>query len=332
MEKYPQTDWDIVVIGSGLAGLCAADDLCNAGLKTLIIDKGRGPGGRLAGRRIGEASFDFGAQFFTARTARFQATVEHWIEAGVAEEWYRSYPGQPHGHPRYRGVPTMSAIAKYLSRGKNLLQSTRVERIAQSATGWRVFVDQDQTFDTKGLLITCPVPQTLALLATNNIALPAAMQNRLQCIEYESCIAVMASLDSPTTIPYPGALSVEEGPIVWVSDNQQKMVSKLPSVTIHASDEYSSKNFDRDRQQVGRELIDLARSIMGDANILDFQVHGWRYSKPITPDKSESLLITQSTDLPPIAVAGDAFAGPRFEGAVVSGWSAAQQLLMAINN
>ena len=73
-----------------------------------------------------------------------------------------------------------------------------------------------------------------------------------------------------------------------------------------------------------KELMDAAKPYIGNSQIVDFQVHGWRYSKPISVDDSESLLITQSSQLPPIAVAGDAFAGPRFEGAVVSGWSAAK--------
>ena len=86
---------DVLIIGAGLAGLSAANDLRQAGRKVLVIDKGRGLGGRLAGRRIGDATFDHGAQFFTARESRFKAAVEGWIQAGVAEEWYSSYPGQP---------------------------------------------------------------------------------------------------------------------------------------------------------------------------------------------------------------------------------------------
>ena len=72
---------DVLIIGAGLAGLSAANKLKEAGRDVLVIDKGRGIGGRLAGRRIGEATFDHGAQFFTAREATFKATVEHWIKA-----------------------------------------------------------------------------------------------------------------------------------------------------------------------------------------------------------------------------------------------------------
>ena len=63
---------DTLVIGAGLSGLCAAGDLQQAGHSVLVVDKGRGLGGRLAGRRIGEASFDHGAQFMTTRHPRFQ--------------------------------------------------------------------------------------------------------------------------------------------------------------------------------------------------------------------------------------------------------------------
>ena len=56
---------DILIIGAGLAGLSAAVELQKAGKQVLVVDKGRGLGGRLAGRRIGDATFDHGAQFMT---------------------------------------------------------------------------------------------------------------------------------------------------------------------------------------------------------------------------------------------------------------------------
>lgn len=330
MNKHSQSELDVIVIGSGLAGLSAADELCSAGYSVLIIDKGRGIGGRLATRRIAEATFDYGAQFFTARSTRFKDCVREWIKAGIAEEWYSSYPGNPNGHPRFRGVPTMTAVAKHLGKGKNVQQATRVERLVQTSTGWKVLTDTDQAFEAKALLITCPVPQTLALLSSSNITIAESTLQRLRKIDYERCIAVLATLDKPSDIPAPGALYLEQGPIAWISDNQLKKLSSVPSITIHGSANFSLDHFDHDRQQVGQTLIEAAKPYIGNSQIIDFQVHGWRFSKPITVDDSESLLITQTTQLPPIAVAGDAFAGPRFEGAVVSGWSAAQILQTAL--
>lgn len=318
---------DVLIIGAGLAGLSAANKLKEAGRDVLVIDKGRGIGGRLAGRRIGEATFDHGAQFFTAREATFKATVEHWIKAGVAEEWYSSYPGQPNGHPRYRGVPAMTAVAKYLAEDIDILSATRVTGIDQQDSDWIAHLDNNETVNAKAMLITAPVPQTIDLLATGNIVIPADKQVRLKRIKYESCIAVLAILDGPTIIDPPGAIAIEQGPIAWITDNQQKGLSKVPAVTIHASGDYSATHWHDDRMMIGQQLIDAASTHLGNAEVTEYQVHGWRYSKPSVVDHANCLLLSESTNLPPLAVAGDAFAGPRFEGAVQSGWAAATSLI-----
>ena len=322
-----QPQFDIVIVGAGLAGLSAADELSTAGFKILLIDKGRSPGGRLASRKIGDAIFDHGAQFFTTRSARFKTTVSQWIETGLVEPWFHGSTNYPDGHPRYRGAPNMNAIAKGLAQDKNLLLSTRVEAIKAQDQGWQVLTDSDQTFSCRALLLTCPVPQTLALLANSHISLPIPLDSRLDNIEYDPCIAVLAVLDTPSKLPAPGALALNEGPIDWISDNQQKGISQIPAVTLHASAAFSADNFNRDRQMVGLELIKAARPLIGDANIRQFQVHGWKYSKPRNTDRERCLSVNDFCRLPPLVLAGDAFAGPKFEGAVSSGWAAASQLL-----
>ncbi len=318
---------DVLIIGAGLAGLSAANDLIQAGYNVLVVDKGRGLGGRLAGRRIGEATFDHGAQFMTAREARFKGVVAEWIQAGVAEEWYRSYPGQPNSHPRYRGVPTMTAIAKHLAIDMTVMRGTKADSISQQGNRWMAMLDNGETVVAKKMLITSPVPQTMDLLATGNIVLPADKLARLSRIQYEPSIAVMAVLDGPTAIEAPGAISLEKGPISWLSDNLQKGVSKIPAVTIHGSAEFSAHQFERDRMEAGQRLIDAATPFLGTAKVTQYQVHGWRYSKPTVVDDAPCMLVSEATDLPPLALAGDAFAGPRFEGAVQSGWAAAERLM-----
>ena len=326
-ESEPTHRADILIIGAGLAGLSAANDLQQAGYKALVVDKGRGLGGRLAGRRIGDATFDHGAQFMTARDSRFKASVAEWIEAGVAEEWYSSYPGHPNGHPRYRGVPTMTAVAKYLATDLEVMRATRVSKLAQQGQHWLGLLDNGEIVRAKALLITSPVPQTIDLLTSSDIQIAADQRARLERIAYEACIAVMAVLDGATAIPAPGASAFDDGPIAWISDNLQKGVSTIPAVTIHGGGAFSAEHFDADRMQVGQQLIDAAATCLGEAKVIEFQVHGWRYSKPTVVDREACMLLSEANGLPPLALAGDAFAGPRFEGAVLSGWAAAKRLI-----
>jgi predicted NAD/FAD-dependent oxidoreductase len=55
-----------------------------------------------------------------------------------------------------------------------------------------------------------------------------------------------------------------------------------------------------------------------------FQVHGWRYSKPMSVDPQPCAILHYN---PPLVLAGDAFGGPRVEGAALSGWAAAEAIL-----
>ncbi|MDP3490273.1 MAG: FAD-dependent oxidoreductase, partial [Phenylobacterium sp.] len=42
----------IAIIGAGMAGLSCAEALSDAGHAVQVLDKGRGPGGRMSTRRI----------------------------------------------------------------------------------------------------------------------------------------------------------------------------------------------------------------------------------------------------------------------------------------
>ena len=90
----------VVVVGAGLAGLAAARMLNESGHDVIVLEKSRATGGRCATRRIGDAVFDHGAQFFTARSDEFSELVELWRDADVAREWCRGF-GAGDGHARY---------------------------------------------------------------------------------------------------------------------------------------------------------------------------------------------------------------------------------------
>jgi predicted NAD/FAD-dependent oxidoreductase len=133
----------------------------------------------------------------------------------------------------------------------------------------------------------------------------------------------MALLDGPSCIPPPGGFTPTEGPIAWIADNQMKGISAEPSVTIHATPAFSLEQWDRDRNESARTLLNAAAPWLG-AEVTSFQVHGWRYSKPKCVDPAPCALVNQS---PRLVLAGDAFAGPHVEGAALSGWAAAEAIL-----
>lgn len=318
MNATEQTT-EVLVIGAGMAGLIAAAELQRAGRRVLVLDKGRGVGGRLASRRFEGATFDHGAQFITTRDPRFAAVLERGRQEGAMEEWCRGFAGNADGHARWRGKPAMSAAAKHLVLGLDLHLEMPVLALRRADDRWRAETTAGRTFTAGSVVLTPPVPQSLALLDAGGIVLAPEMRTRLAAIEYERCLAVMAVLDGPSRIPPPGGLTPADGPIAWIADNRLKGISAEPAVTIHATHAFSMEHWERDRQESGRALLDAAVEWLG-ARVKTFQVHGWRYSKPIRVDEERCVLVSQT---PPLVLAGDAFAGPRVEGAALSGWAAA---------
>ncbi len=114
-----------------MSGLVGARELSVAGWRVVVLEEGRGVGGRMATRRIGNATFDHGAQFFTVRSERFERLVAGWLEAGVIEEWTRGFADAEgrhsyDGHPRYRGSEGMNSIPKHLARDLDVRTGERV--------------------------------------------------------------------------------------------------------------------------------------------------------------------------------------------------------------
>lgn len=322
MRESSQLETEVLILGAGMAGLSAATELQRAGRRVLVLDKGRNVGGRMATRRMGTAVFDHGAQFMTARSARFQATLSGMVENGAVVEWCRSFAEQSEGHPRWRGNPSMIAVPKLLAKGVEVRLEKQVSSLSVIASGWLARTKDGETFTAGALLLTPPVPQSVALLDVGGFQLSTPMRTRLGAIEYERCLVVLAVLDGPSQIPSPGGRQFTEGPISWLADNQLKGISPQPAVTLHASHAFSVEHWEGDRQESGRQLLLAAAPWLG-ATVKEFQVHAWRYSKPLRGEDCACLL---ANDAPPLIFAGDAFGGSEVEGAALSGWAAAEML------
>jgi predicted NAD/FAD-dependent oxidoreductase len=221
-------------------------------------------------------------------------------------------------------------------RGAEVPQDAAVEvrtavkamSVAVGADRVRVTIEgQDgaaKVVEAAGCVLTAPVPQALDLLAAGGSPdrMDAHAIARLRTVDYDPCFTVMLVLDRPSLLPEPGAIQFggdAPGPVAWVADNQRKGISPVPALTVHATGSFSREHFDVPPDEVAGMLIDAVRPwIDGDPRtaVVERSIHRWKFATPTTvlPDP-----LVAVSEAPPVVCCGDAFAGPRVEGAAVSG-------------
>ena len=336
----------VLIIGAGLAGLTAARQLEGAmvgdrPVSTLVVEKAKVPGGRLATRRIGGATLDHGAQFFTVRSDAFRAEVDRWLADGVVEEWCRGFAAAD-GHPRYRTVGGMNQLAKHLA-GRMGWRSTppggsspstsevvtrrTAEAVIPGPERWAVTYGSAtrEPDEADAVIATPPVPQTLELLRAGAAMPGGELGARLESMTYHRVLALLATLDRSPELPGPGALQRPDHPVFsFVADNRAKGISEVPAVTFHLAHALSAELWDRPDDEVlatvGRELA----ATLGPAAVEEIQVKRWRYAGPVQPAPEPALTIAERPG--PLVLAGDGFGGSKVEGAFLSGLAAADEV------
>lgn len=323
-----------IIIGGGICGLIAGTVLQRHGIHVTIVDKGRGIGGRLATRRIshplyGEGVCDYGAQFFTVSDPRFQLWVDEWLQQGVIGEWSRQFTDTE--QPAYRGLKSNRSIAQHLAKDLTVHTQTLAVELAWEAASWRVRTENGTEFHGDTAIVTAPIPQTLTLLDRSAINLSSELRHRLEAMIYQPCIAVLALLDRPSSIPEPGGLRLKDPSLAWIACNQKKGISpQATAITLHATPEFSQTHWELDHSEIATKLLDLAAPWLG-ATVVEYQVQRWLYSQPQTCYGASFIALPQPGLL---AIAGDAFASTyppepslHLETAVLSGLAAANYLL-----
>lgn len=313
----------VVIVGAGLAGVTAARRLAEQGeVDVTVFDKGRSPGGRLATRRIGDAVLDHGAQFFTVRGAPLAAQVADWQARGVVTAWCNGFDDELDGHPRYIATAGMTSLAKDLATGLDVRCSQLVFAVRRRTDGgWAVVIDDGTVHEADAVVLTCPLPQTFSLLFEAGVELPVELFSD----DYDRTIALLTVLDGPSAVPPPGGLQTHRlvgTPWSFIGDNHAKGVSRVPAVTFHASPVWSEANWDTPVDDVHPVLLEHARPWLGDATVIESQVKRWRFATPRSPWPDPCWVDPSGT----LVLAGDAFAGPKIEGAFESGLAAATAL------
>ena len=323
------THWDCLVIGAGIAGLLAARQVQEAGHKVLVLDKSRGVGGRMATRRIDNAVFDHGAQYFTARDPRFQAMLTEWEAAGAVRAWFQAPPSEANDDAcRYIGSEGMTSLPKYLAKDLSLNRNTAIRKAKADDTGWKLYSEDDAIFSGTSLVVTAPIPQGREILSPVAEHLPPDFLQQLGKVRYTPCFSLMLMLDGPSGIEAPGFVHAPAPGLACMSDNAIKGISDdAVAVTVLATPAFSSTYFDEEPDVVAEKIYDAISDRL-ESPVRSWQLQRWRYSKVLSWLYEPCLL---STTPHPIAYAGDAFIAPRIEGAALSGVAAGQAIVQLLD-
>lgn len=323
---------DVIILGAGLAGLVAAQTLIQHGMKVQLLDKGSGVGGRLATRQLPSGSADTGAQFFTARSDELKAAVKAWLAEDLIRIWGQGWSDGSaratvsDGHPRYIVNGGMNALAKHLARGmKDIRVNVEITSVARVNDTWQLSDSNGSVYAAPVLLMTPPVPESLALLDNSSVPLAKNDRAALQRIEYGPCLCGLFVVKGGVNLPDPGAVQDFNKTVYWMADNRRKGLSRDTSIiTAHVEARYSRQHYDApDATTLAFILPSVKPYLAPDARILAQQLTRWRYSIPLTMHPHDTLAAQQL----PLYFAGDAFGNRgRVEGAYLSGLAAGKAI------
>jgi hypothetical protein len=334
----------VAVIGAGIAGAAAAQALALAGHEVQVFDKSRGPGGRLATRRIdwvdaqGQSratGFDHGAVAITARSAAFRVFVAQALNAGWLVEWSpkladKSWP--PEGiDRRYLPVPGMPTLCRHLLQGVGATWSFGVDRLHRGPLGWQVEAGGAQHaghFDA--VVLALPPAQAAPLLAPHRSdwARHAAVAPMQPCwtmmgIEDTSELAPDAGLQWDLARPAAGFLAC-----LLRSDARpgRERVPGQAHWVLHARAGWSLRQLGQPASWVQAQMQAALAGYLGrPVDWLHCALHRWRYAtareRSVLPSEASWWDASQG-----LGVCGDFLGGSGVEGA----WLSAQALTTAL--
>lgn len=310
----------IAVVGAGMAGLSCADGLAQLGHAVTVLDKGRGPGGRMSTRRVampgGDLALDHGAQYFTARSPGFRAQVEAWAGQGVVASWPMPDPGA------WVGTPGMNAVIKAMAAGRDVRWSVQVERIERDGAGWRLHAGGEVMAGFDAVVLAIPAEQAVPFLSLHDFT----MAREAMLARSQPCWTAMFVFDRPL----PGGLEMirDTGNIGWAVRNgcrpgRPDAGPARDGWVVQARPEWSQTHLEDEAAAVVQALLAELGQALG-APLPEPVVamgHRWRYA--MSAGLGHGALWNARIGL---GVCGDWLLGPRVECA----WLSGQQLARAM--
>jgi renalase len=331
-----KADYDVVIIGAGMAGVTAAHMLRAAGKQVCVLEKSRDLGGRMSTRVKSALQWDHGAQYFTAHSPQFNAQVLSWINAGVVERWEApigAWDGEQlsatEPQQRFLGVPFMKSPLRAMAQNIQIQLNTQVLSIEQHSLGWKISTESQHWY-AKHVIVAVPSDQAKNILPPAHPAYKQAANLAMQ-----PCWALMLATDTPINFPYAG-IFINKGALGWVAQDSSKPWRNshpipMQTFVVQATPEWSASHLEQSAQDIAPILTDEFNLLLKRWNpqlptpVWQIAIaHRWRYAR--------GSVAHENIDAWPhdgLVLAGDWLMGGRVEGAYLSGLACAQYLISA---
>lgn len=272
----------------------------------------------------------FGAQFFTAKSPSFQQFIAPWLDSKLLQPWCAQVvnltPVSDHtqeahlpniekkeqwdiGHARYISTPKMTSWGRALAEDLQLttikfktrvapINHSQIDHKDKSAVKTELFDDTGSSlgwFDW--VICTAPNGQAIDLMAESGFT----EQAKITQPQMLACYTLMLGWDNIDALPESlhhqamplwDVAYVQDSPLDRIFIEHQKPARNdlLPSVTIHARNDWSEEHVDGDVESVKAQLLVAAQQALNwqDGHApSQIDCHRWRYAATLIDTKSK---------------------------------------------
>jgi predicted NAD/FAD-dependent oxidoreductase len=291
----------VAVIGAGLSGAACAQALRERGVAVEILERGRGPGGRMASPTLHGRRVDVGAAYFTVKDPGFTAVADEWVARGLARPWTDTFDVvSPGGRDVTTGPVRFATPDGLRSLVRDLLpDDVRVEAPVDSLDDLR----------HDAVVLAMPDPQAARLA-------PQACE----WVDYEPVVAVAAGWPQRQWTVDDAAFVNDDPDVSFIADDGARRGDGAPVLVAHTTSTRARAHLDRPDDAAAPVLAAVRRLLDISQEPSWTHTHRWTFAKPSgTHGDAEFGLLDAGR---PLGVCGDAWCpsgAPRVESAWLSG-------------
>lgn len=324
--------YDILIVGAGMSGIAAGNQLIENGYNVKILDKGKMLGGRLATRRISidgkRTVFDYGCKYLEATSYEFGNKIIELIKSDDIKKWnitnQNAVLGELDKSLKFINKKSIREIAIKLAKNLDIETNTKVQILKKENIYWNIQTDRKIEYQAKNVILSMPIPQSLDLIKKSNLEFSDQKIRKLSEVKYNKSIVGLFTLKEKSNLIKEGGLKIENEDIAFITDNNLKGInSNFTAVVVEMTDKFSRSNWNKGETELLSKIKELSKDWIG-TEIFNEQIHKWKYSTPASIYNKRFEVFNNPL---PLYIIGDAFMGNNVESAYLSGFFSAKHLI-----